>query len=1267
MPYHTNQNNNPTPSSKGNYSSPNSRGSHNKTPVSDTTSTVSATTSSIDNIILDDKTISNKIINRSFGAPDDYIELHIYNTNNEQVYTEELFTDFNFPSESSDIKVSEIEVDPEEILKDRGFISGQYKLKFNILKNRIFNTTSYPFSIKTISTDRRELSSIALEATNNTLVPAVNEFISTVQSSPYFTEYGLNFGGDLIVPAINIRLDKDPHKNEVLFRLLTPLSVGRQLGNSFKVVEEITDPIIISVDLGTTELSSTGIPLSEPNFQIDIRQNSSIPSGFKSYNDILSYNLTSSFQELLHKLNDDSLDVNIDYTFRRPVHSSSMEDTYHFENFVHFGSAVSRLKNFSEKIKLIEKYDTEINQINNIPAGATSTTAKNNLNRINLQKENIIKHFDGYEHFLYFTSGTYAWPKQNTTQPYTLYSSDSSEAKTWLGNDNSYFTFYGGQLFSASLFDRQNPYNLNKIIPSHITDNLDNTLYVKFVDMVGQHFDNIWTHVRAITSIYDSNNNSGISRDLAYYQLKGVGIEAFDQFENSNLMEYILGVPSGSQTYGAANVSSEDYISGSGFPFESVITASNNPSLPKGDIAKEIWKRLYHNSSYLLKTKGTERGIRALMSCYGIPSSVLNIKEYGGSTTVTGPLKDISYANHYKTFTYQKSGMAIEGRTGANGFFIKTNWSSSLTDALSSSAKTVEFRVKPVISPITEEFEQSMLFALRGPSNVYNPWLVLTPWQGNDLYSTGDASTYAKLDLYIGGSKVASTDNFPAYNGDFWNIFIGTDGTNGSDADIKFGAYQANFLKNIFSYTATYNQSWAHRQVSFGDPSNTSNGKGIGGARYAYFGGGADFSDLEYHGYLQEIKIHFHESGSYKMLSDATLKKHALEPFMYAGNHPSSSYKEVVLRLPLGSNDLEDSSSFHPNDSINYLGSEDDISGSIQQTSVSSSGTYDYIEVIENHYLPTPDTVGISMTSEKVRIDEGTIDDNILSVVEKKETSTLDRQPQDFEDLGIHFSPTSEINEVIIYTLGSFRLDDYIGNPLPSEQSSSVYNDLKDIKDIYFQKVNKRYNYWAYIKQIQYIDHTLFKLIEQFVPFKANTKTGLLIEPHYLERPKIPRTHNPIRSDAQTMTTGLHQTFEVNISSEYDENKLYKVISSNADDFGAAKNIRGQWDPGSYVICHSNPHKFLTGSKGGAHRRDQGTNATIHIYDDYVDPTDTDPNRENQQVSQAPVKPFNPTTGKPLNYVAHESSVLLGNATSARKSNRYYKYKEFFMKSSSLY
>ena len=75
----------------------------------------------------------------------------------------------------------------------------------------------------------------------------------------------------------------------------------------------------------------------------------------------------------------------------------------------------------------------------------------------------------------------------------------------------------------------------------------------------------------------------------------------------------------------------------------------------------------------------------------------------------------------------------------------------------------------------------------------------------------------------------------------------------------------------------------------------------------------------------------------------------------------------------------------------------------------------------------------------------------------------------------------------------------------------------------------------------------------------------------------------------------------------------------------------------------------------------------LYIYDDYLDPTDTDPNRENQQISQAPVKPFDPTVGKPSNYIAHESSVLLGNVIGGRKSNRYYIYKQFFMKSSSIY
>ncbi len=58
----------------------------------------------------------------------------------------------------------------------------------------------------------------------------------------------------------------------------------------------------------------------------------------------------------------------------------------------------------------------------------------------------------------------------------------------------------------------------------------------------------------------------------------------------------------------------------------SFVTASNSPT-PDKDIIQETYKRLYHNLPYLIKTKGTERGLRALINCFGIPSGSLEIKE----------------------------------------------------------------------------------------------------------------------------------------------------------------------------------------------------------------------------------------------------------------------------------------------------------------------------------------------------------------------------------------------------------------------------------------------------------------------------------------------------------------------------------------------------------------------------------------------------------------------------------------------------------------
>ena len=73
---------------------------------------------------------------------------------------------------------------------------------------------------------------------------------------------------------------------------------------------------------------------------------------------------------------------------------------------------------------------------------------------------------------------------------------------------------------------------------------------------------------------------------------------------------------------------------------------------------------------------------------------------------------------------------------------------------------------------------------------------------------------------------------------------------------------------------------------------------------------------------------------------------------------------------------------------------------------------------------------------------------------------------------------------------------------------TNFFRSLKTIKDIYFQKVERKpLGIPDYIRTIQFFDHTLFKLIKEFVPAKANLKTGLVIEPHYLERTKVAGTN----------------------------------------------------------------------------------------------------------------------------------------------------------------
>ena len=130
------------------------------------------------------------------------------------------------------------------------------------------------------------------------------------------------------------------------------------------------------------------IPLRGPNTKIDVRLHNSIPSKLKNYNQVLEYSSTSSYNRLLNKL-ENTIVPQVDYDYIRPVTQSwdgTEEETFHFENFIHFGSAESRLRNFEYKLKLLESYASQSGNLFDshyyspqIPAGSTSTYINNNI------------------------------------------------------------------------------------------------------------------------------------------------------------------------------------------------------------------------------------------------------------------------------------------------------------------------------------------------------------------------------------------------------------------------------------------------------------------------------------------------------------------------------------------------------------------------------------------------------------------------------------------------------------------------------------------------------------------------------------------------------------------------------------------------------------------------------------------------------------------------------------------------------------------------
>lgn len=501
-------------------------------------------------------------------------------------------------------------------LQDLKITNGNYKIAVNFFENLIGGYDQQHLRIDEISPDRTEIRLKAIDVNDSNFVTQIANYIETVnQTSPigYFQTYLLNFSRNQCVQFVNSVVI-----GEYLYvKLYEPLPESIETNFRCWVVKELKPTYIDTINVESIVEAQTFNVLSGPNWQANYSYNTSTETGLQNWNDLLGSS-TSTSQQIIDSFFSGSLSgmkLNIDYS--------------DFNNFIFYSSATERLDNFKYKLQLIEYYTSQSLILTGISGSNATTNAQDFANL----KTSLIGGFDNFEQYMYFESasklttydiplinanvavvtGSYIQPipKSNSTVPYTQYSVTSSQFETW------YDVVYA----SASLYDNLNDNSLLRTVPDHIQLQSDSVDLTTFVNMLGHHYDILYTYINHMTKINkrEENPKLGMSDDLLYSVAKQFGWNLTNGQQGQKLWEYTLGV------------------SETGTP----ITGSNSvgdPSVSGQKSTSTIWRRIVNNLPLLLKSKGTKRSIQALLSCYGIPQSLITINEYGGPRLDRAPL-----------------------------------------------------------------------------------------------------------------------------------------------------------------------------------------------------------------------------------------------------------------------------------------------------------------------------------------------------------------------------------------------------------------------------------------------------------------------------------------------------------------------------------------------------------------------------------------------------------------------------------------------------
>ena len=885
------------------------------------------------------------------------------------------------------------------------------------------------------------------------------------------------------------------YPNSIVYKMYEPLPPNFQEFDECIVVKEMANPLEETINI------IDFIPEEEPKLVLKTPDLKNVESpiqsrtsNYKTESDLLTVDKDVS-QELRNEFLSQSLDsveINTDYS--------------RYENFINFSSIEKRIRNFKLKLENIESY--KVTSASYVGVSGSAHDLKLYDSKIKETKNTL----DSFERYMYFESSSYqsgslgqfydnSWPKTSgdgtALNPYVLASTTSETARVWFDN----------AIKSASLYDNENNNRLSNILPEFIKFDESNKEYLTFTDMIGQHFDHIWEYINALSDTYDRRDklDEGLSKNLIYNVAQSLGWNLNDGKDLVSLPKFTLGKE----------------VSGSSF--------SDYSAIAERDISREIWNRILNNMPFFLKNKGTVRSLKGMLNIYGIPSTILRVKEYGGPDV---PDNETPQFEITRKFT-----KALDFRGGQS---VKTTWAND--GSTSRKPDTIEFRFRAATG------SNQILIEKQDPNN--QDFFIR-------LKDNGSTDNYGFVSFMLSGSEVGVdagqykeivSNELPVYDGDFYSVMVrrlvGSDSTPVSQSyELNVGKYDSSRSKIHLYSTSTMDVT----QAASSSFNNAWTGSGD-----IFIGGQAAVTDVgaRFSGSIMEYR-HWTET-----LNTSSFKNHIANPKAYDGNSVSSSYENLVLRY-----------SFDDNKNLNTdtLGIRDVSANQTNTYSGSHSGfTGNFFRsVVDEQKSFIPSIGGLRRTTNKIRIEDNPIKGGQSLNPDKRVTnSAYDSAPIDSNKVGIWFAPTDVINNDIINSVGNLNFDNFLGDPRDREKLS--YNGLNYVADNYWKKYTAPNNFWDYIRLLKYYDQSLYPQLRKMIPARAKPDVGLLVEPNIFERPKVVIEKKPT-AENKFYSSSIDVTKEViTITGSYNDGPLV----TNYEAYTGKVNVFS-YETGSSVVSTS--------------------------------------------------------------------------------------------------